>query len=198
MLNKYAMSRRQNELFIQKRLENFIYQSMKLARYDVDRDFCKADPDLNSEEGKALNNFRRAYQFIMDTSDLDINYSYLLDLHWILMDGLMDLVNNELNEEQIDYLYKMINQPAKANTEIAIDVMLYILNKKLFKDGDIRVALMFANKIMLESGCGFISVPEDKDEQFRELIHEAHHTENSDKFKKWVYTYCISGVKNEY
>ena len=198
MLNKFVMSRRQNELFIQKNLDHFIYQSMRLARYDVTEEQCINGIDPGTEEGKALENFRKCYSFLMRTADLEPTYSYLLDLHWILMDGLMDLINNALTEEQVDYLNQMINQPAKANTEIAIDVMLYILNKQLFADGDVRVALMFANKIMLDNGCGFISIPEHRDEEFRTLLKAAHHSENTEEFKKWIFTWCIKGVKTDY
>ncbi len=198
MLNKFVMSRKQNEKYIKDNLDLLVYQSMRLARYDVTPEYCRNEPDLSTEEGKALNNFKRGYAFLLRTVELEPNYEYLLDLHWILMDGLMDLINNELTPDQVDYLYRMINQPAKANTEIAIDCMLYILNKRLFKDGDVRVALMFANKIMLDNGCGIITIPESRDLEFRQLLKEAHHTENTEEFKKWVFTWCIKGKKTDY
>lgn len=198
MLNKFVMSRRQTELFIRKNIDTFIYQSMRLARYDVTPEQCREGIDPSTEEGKALENFKQCYEFLLTTPHLEPTYSYLLDLHWIMMDGLIDMINNALTSEQVDYLNAMINQPAKANTEIAIDVMLYILNKRLFEDGDVRVALMFANKIMLENGCGFISIPEHRDEEFRKLLKEAHHVENTEAFKKWVFTWCIRGVKTDY
>lgn len=198
MLNKFVMSRAENIRFVRSNLNDFIYQSMRLARYDVTREQCIEGIDENTEEGRALKNFRICYEFLMTTGELEATYYYLMDLHWILMDQLIDNIKNELNEEQIQYLYQMINQPAKANTEIAIDCMLYILNKRLFEDGDVRAALMFANKIMIDNGCGFITIPKNQDQEFRRLLKEAHHTENTETFKKWIYTYCIKGVKKDY
>lgn len=198
MLNKYVMSKTQEKTFVKNNLNNFIYQSMILARYNVTKDYCIEEQDLNTEEGKALFNFKKAYKFILDNENLEASYSFLIDLHWILMDGLMDLINNELTPEQVDYLDKMINQPAKANTEIALDVMIYILNKRLFKDGDVRVALMFANKIMIDNGCGFITIPTDKCEEFRRRYKESEASGNTDDFKMWLATNCIKGIKNDY
>lgn len=192
------MSRTQNVLFVKNNLDRYIYESMRLARYDVTPEFCKEEPDLSTEEGKALRNFKKTYKFLLETPDLEADYSYLLDMHWILMDGLMDNINNELTEEQVEYLYKMINQPAKANTEIAIDVMLYILDKKLFKDGDVRAAILFANKIMIENGCGFISIPDSKDQYFRNFLKEIRNGADPNDFKNWILKYCIKGIKNDY
>lgn len=192
------MSYNQNVKFVRNNLDKYIYESMRLARYNVTKEFCKAEPDLNSEEGIALRNFKKTYKFILETHDLEPNYEYLLDIHTILMNGLLANINNELTEDQVEYLYKMINQPAKSNTEIAIDVMLYILDKRLFEDGDVRAAVLFANKIMIENGCGFISIPVEKDDEFRAFIKEAKVRDNSPEFKKWIATYCIKGVKNDY
>ena len=91
----------------------------------------------------------------------------------------------------------MINQPAKANVEIALDVMLYILDKRLFADGDVRVAIMFANKIMVDNGCGIITVRKDRRDVFRTYYKE-YQEKRTDDFKNWIYKYCIRGPKVEY
>ena len=192
------MSRGQEVNFLHANMEMFIYNSMRLARYDVTKEACAAGLDESTEEGKALQNFRNAYRYLIDTPDREIDYPYLCELHHILMEGLMDSVNNELTDEQIVQVREMINQPAKANTEIAIDVMLYILEKRLFADGDVRVALMFANKILLENGNGIISIPESRDNEFRAFLKGKHSMDDPEAFKSWVFTWCLRGIKNDY
>ena len=121
----------------------------------------------------------------------------MLQLHDILMDGLNLDIRGVLSDEQVEQLHAMINQPAKANVEIAIDVMLYILDKRLFADGDVRVAIMFANKIMVDNGCGIITVDKSRRDTFRQLYRQ-YQDERTDDFKNWIYKYCIKGPKITY
>ena len=91
----------------------------------------------------------------------------------------------------------MINQPTKANLEVAIDVMLYILDKRLFVDGDVRAALMFSNKFMVDNGCGIITVAASKRQLFREKLKE-YKDSNDYYIKDWIYMYCVKGPKLDY
>ena len=199
MKNKYVMTRRQNLNFVRRNLKNYLRNSMSLARYEFSDELISQyeSHNRNTEEEIALDNFLAAYNYLLENTDKEADYDQLIVLHSILMKDLMDTYSNHLTEEQIEELNRMINQPAKANTEIAIDVMLHILDKRLFSDGDVRVALMFANKIMLDNGCGFITVTPNNDQKFRELLHSYHDDDNGE-FKNWIFKYCIRGEKNEY
>ena len=184
MINKFTLSRAQNIRFVRDHLDVFISNSLALSRY--------ADDDPLKETAKR--NFEDAYAYILENEDVENDYRCLLTLHEMLMKDLDSGIESELNEQQISELSEMINQPAKANTEIAIDVMLYILDKRLFSDGDVRAALMFANKIMIDNGCGFITVVESNKDVFREKLKE--YKNNKDyAIKDWIYKYCIKGPK---
>ncbi len=200
MKNRYIMTLKQNLDFVRKNMTDYIYNSMILARYEVTKDFCTRTDNLSeeTEEEIALANFYQAYDYLLTTPDVEADYSVLVELHNILMKGLMDSFTNQLTEEQIEELNAMINQPAKANTEIALDVMLHILDKRLFADGDVRVALMFANKIMVNNGCGFITVVPEKCATFRSKLTDYNHTHDAEVFKDWIFKYCIKGKKVYY
>ena len=187
MINKYVLTRSQNVRFIRDNMDDFLSDSLSLSRYSED------DPDYQ----KAKENFLKAYEYILTNKEVENDYKCLLTLHEILMEGLNSDVKSELNDQQILHLNEMINQPAKANLEIAIDVMLYILDKRLFSDGDVRAALMFANKIMVDCGCGFITIKPEYKELFREKLHDFRDGKPTD-IKDWVYKYCIKGIKTEY
>ncbi len=198
MKNKFVMTPAQNRNFVRARLDDFLYAGMLLARYDVTKE-AVCDPSLlyeGSEEKTALLNFRDAYDYILENYDREADYDQLIELHSILMRGLMDTYSNQLDEEQIRELNEMIDQPAKANTEIALDVLLHILGKRLFTDGDVRVALMFANKIMVDKGNGFIVVIPEKKKEFREKLKEFNETHDPLPFKEWLYANCLRGKMN--
>ena len=189
MKNKYVMTRRDNIRYVQDHLDNFVSNALHLSRYSED------DPLREI----ARNNFYAAFDYIMNNPDVENDNHCLLEIHTILMDGLNEEIVGSLTDEQIVELDSMLNQPAKANVEIAIDVMLYILDKRLFKDGDVRVAIMFANKFMIDHGCGIITVFKSKSDTFRTL-YKAYRSqeEKTDEFKNWIYKYCVRGPKVEY
>ncbi|MBR0474048.1 MAG: hypothetical protein IJJ19_03525 [Erysipelotrichaceae bacterium] len=199
MKNKFMMTPRQTLNFVQKNLSDFVFNSMILARYDVTREFCENHGNISDAtvEEIALANFIEAYNYLLESKE-EASYSVLIELHTILMKGLLDGFQNHLTDEQIEELNAMINQPAKANTEIALDVMVHILDKRLFVDGDVRVALMFANKIMVDNGNGFITVTPENCPTFREKLKEYNETHEAYSFKDWLFKYCIKGKKVYY
>ncbi|HAE16753.1 MAG TPA: hypothetical protein DCG51_09410 [Erysipelotrichaceae bacterium] len=194
MKNKFVMSRARNAAYVQKNMDLLLFNAMKLARYDVTQEECLQGIQ-DEEAALAYSNFKRTFEYLQLDKDAEIDYHYLLDLHTLLMEGLQEGFTNNMTDEQIEELSRIINQPAKANTEIAIDAMLYILDKRLFEDGDIRVALMFANKIMLENGCGVITVPPMYDDDFREHLQKLNVTRDSEPFKNWVFKCCLRGER---
>lgn len=200
MKNKFLMSVNQNKTLVENHRLDFIYNNMILARYDVTVENCQNPKTLqsDSEERIALENFEAAYDYLLNNTEKEATYDDLMELHSILMNHLLDDTNNELNEEQIQELNEMINQPAKANTEIAIDVMLFILKERLFADGDVRVALMFANKIMLDNGCGFISIQPANAVTFRQYLKAYNMYDEKEEFKEWIYKYCVKGRRFDY
>lgn len=202
MNNKFVMSRSMNVNYIRKYFVRFIYRSMKLARYECT--FEEVEEILNnctnptSEVEIAVKNYAEAWEKVLENKDQEVNKDFLLELHHILMKGLNENVETELTDIQAEEVHIMINQPAKANTEIAIDVLEYILDKKLFSDGDVRVAIMFANKIMLEGGCGVITIREGLCDEFRVKLKAFHEENGFKQFKNWIYRTSIEGVKHEY
>ncbi len=186
MINKYLVSRSQNVKYVVDNLDEFLSNCLDLSRYSED------DP----YRAIAERNYLEAFDYILDSKDVENDYESLCTLHEILMKDLDSNVLSVLTEDQINELHEMINQPAKSNTEISIDVMLYVLTKRLFSDGDVRVSMMFANKIMIDNGCGIITIRPSQDETFREKMKQYKNLETND-FKEWIYGYCIKGPKME-
>lgn len=63
-------------------------------------------------------------------------------------------IESQIKEE----LEQLINQQNKTKTEIAIEVMLWFMRRQMFIDGNKRVGMLFANKIMIDNGCGIITI----------------------------------------
>ncbi len=197
MRNKYVMNRRLNVRFLERRLKRYVYDGLVLSRYPVSYD--DMDRLMEIEEGTteteiAAINFRNGFRYVIDNPDKEADRTFLEDIHLILMKGLNENIKTSLTDEEAAELAAMLNQPTKAYTEVALDAMIYILDKRLFSDGDVRTSIMFANKIMVDHGNGVIVINDLNADEFRKYLHCG----NSEVFKNWLFRTSIEGEKIEY
>ena len=201
MRNKFKLTRIQNVKLVNEKIIDYVYNALILARYEVEYEEVGTLLENNKRDTEvaiAADNFKNTFYHILNNPDEKTDVDFLLKLHDMLMQDLNVEVKAELTQQQQQELTSMINQPTKGNTEIAIDTMLFLLEKHLFSDGDVRISIMFANKIMIDNGCGVITVSDYNKEEFRELLKEFHQTKDYKKFKHWIFTKCISGMRVEY
>ncbi|NMA17009.1 MAG: hypothetical protein GX935_07165, partial [Erysipelotrichia bacterium] len=155
MRNKFKLTRLQNVKLVNEKIVDYVYNALILARYEIEYDEVAELLENNkrdSEVAIAADNFKETFYHILNNPEEQADADFLLKLHDMLMKDLNVGVKTELTEEQKQELAAMINQPTKGCTEIAIDAMLFLLEKHLFSDGDVRVSIMFANKIMIDNG----------------------------------------------
>lgn len=99
-------------------------------------------------------------------------------------------IESQIKEE----LEILLNQPLKTKTEIAIEIMLSIMKRQMFIDGNKRVAMLFANKIMIDHGCGVITIAQDDQEMFYEKLIQYYESGDMSDLKVWIHHYCIDGI----
>ena len=98
-------------------------------------------------------------------------------------------------ESQIkEELNDLLNQSEKSKTEIAIEIMLWIMRRQMFIDGNKRVAMLFANKIMINNGCGILSISQENQPTFFEKLIKFYETGDNSDLKQWIYDKCIDGL----
>ena len=69
------------------------------------------------------------------------------------------------------------------------------MKAQLCWDGNKRTAMLAANKIMIQNGCGIISVPNEKLEEFNEILCDYYTNDTLDKAVNFVYDMCIDGIE---
>ena len=106
-------------------------------------------------------------------------------------------INSNLNQSKRlkEELELLLNQPAKPKTEIAIEIMLWIMRRQIFIDGNKRVGMLFANKIMIDNGCGIITISQENQPVFFEKLIKYYETNQMDDLKQWIYDTSIDGIK---
>ena len=68
------------------------------------------------------------------------------------------------------------------------------MRRQMFIDGNKRVAMLFANKIMIDNGCGIITIAQDDQETFYEKIIKYYENGDMLDLKQWIYEQWIDGI----
>ena len=64
----------------------------------------------------------------------------------------------------------------------------------MFIDGYNRVAMLFANKIMIDNGCGIITIAQEYQQAFYEKLIKFYETGDNKDLKQWIYDTSIDGI----
>ena len=169
-----------------------------------------AAPGVKVSDIVAVNNLKHAWQFLFDTLDVPLDYSYVCKLNQFV--GGDSLIYNagyirtlpvsiggtswkpDIPVED-DIKARLIElQAVESPTERAIDVMLYCMRGQFYLDGNKRTAMLAANQIMIANGQGIISVPEELIRDFTQNLVNYYESGNKETIAQFVYDNCIDGM----
>lgn len=216
MIPKFSMTREENIFVAKRNLIDYIWKSARLEGLGVTYPDTEAifngmrAPNVKVEEIVAVNNLKHAWQFLLDNLDVPADYSYACHLNKIVGgDNLVinagfirrvpvsiggtswkpDMpIESQIKEEIANVL--SLEEP----TERAITLMLYLMRKQMFLDGNKRTSMLAGNQIMIASGCGIISVPIEIQPTFTKMLVEYYESGDMNELKELVYESCIDGI----
>ena len=64
----------------------------------------------------------------------------------------------------------------------------------MFIDGNKRVGMLFANKIMIDNGCGIITILQENQPTFFEKLIKFYETGDNSDLKQWIYDTSLDGI----
>ena len=220
MENKFNLTREQNVFVAKRNIVDYIWKSANLEGIGVTYPETQAIYDggivngLTVDKIIAINNLKYAWQFILENEGIEYDYKALCQIHKLTCDKLVldqnlgKIRTTPVNiggttwkpqfpiESQIkEELERLLNQPEKTKTEIAIEIMLWIMRRQMFIDGNKRVAMLFANKIMIDNGCGIITISQDNQPTFFEKLIKFYETGDNADLKNWIYETSIDGIE---
>jgi len=219
MQNKFNLTKEQNIFIAKRNIVDYIWKSANLEGISVTYPETQAIYDggvvngLTVDKIIAINNLKYAWQFILEQDFIDSDYKLLCQLHKLVADKLVlesDLgkirttpvniggttwkpsfpIESQIKEELED----LLKQNDKTKTEIAIEIMLWIMRREMFIDGNKRVAMLFANKIMVGNGCGIITIAQENQPAFYEKLIKFYETNDNKDLKQWIYDTSIDGI----
>lgn len=219
MKNKFNLTREQNVFVAKRNIVDYIWKSANLEGIGVTYPETQVIYDGGVVNGLTvnniitINNLKYSWQFILENEGIEYDFKALCHLHKLTCDKL--ILDGNLGrlrttpvsiggtswkpqfpvESQIkEELEQLLNQPEKSKTEIAIEVMLWIMRRQMFIDGNKRVAMLFANKIMIDNGCGIITIAQENQQTFFKKLINYYESGNNTDLKQWVYETSIDGI----
>ncbi len=74
--------------------------------------------------------------------------------------------------------------------DIAIELVLYVMKKQLFLDGNKRTAVIFANHYLISRGMGLIVIPAEHVKEFKKHLIDYYENKN-ESVKNFLYEKCL-------
>ena len=155
-------------------------------------------------------NLKHAWEFILSEGVISYptNYAILAQINEIVEEGFSYTAgrirsvpvtiggSNYLPplpyEPQIkEELNEMLSKDNSYN--IAIELLLYVMKKQLYLDGNKRTAVIFANHYLISRGMGLIVIPAELVEEFKKLLIEYYEDKNED-IKEFLYNKCLTKI----
>lgn len=150
---------------------------------------------MNASDINKVINLKRAWEFIMsiDLANYPTNYAVLCQINQIVEDGF-SLTAGRIRsvpvtiggstyippipfEDQVKQdLYDMLNN--EKGIDLAIDLVLYVMKKQLFLDGNKRTAIIFANHYLISHALGLIVVPAEQVKQYKKVLVSYYENES--------------------
>ena len=89
---------------------------------------------------------------------------------------------------------EIINSTDK-DIDIAIKLLLYVVKKQLFIDGNKRTSVIYANHYLISKGKGLIVIPAEKVDEYKKLLIDYYENNNDKKIIKFLKDNCYLKLK---
>lgn len=217
--NKYNM-RVEDNIFVAKRnIVSYIYESAKLEGLsvtfpDTDAIFYGGTvrAGLSVDEVVAVNNLKHAWAFSLDAIAYPTDYALICQLNRavganlfhnagfirtipVRIGGTEWKPQLPIEADIKDELYEILS--VDNATDRSISLMLYLMRRQMFIDGNKRTAMLAANHEMIKNGAGVISIPEAMQSVFREKLVHFYESGDMQDIKECVFESCIDGMDME-
>ena len=216
MLNKFLLTKEQNIFLAKKVLVSNIYNSAKLEGINTTYPDTKTIldginvPTLKLDEINCILNLRDAWNYVLSSIDSDINLEFICkvnsyvsrneSLEWgvlrtgkVGINGVDYIPDVPIKEKVVDEINSILRE--ECATKRAINLMFYLMRSQVFWDGNKRTSMIVANKIMIENGCGIITIKEEFINEFNNLLTEYYNTGNMTEIEYFIYNKCIYGLE---
>ena len=216
--DKYNMTVDENIFVAKRNIIDYIYKSARLEGFGVTFPDTEAIINggivqgLSVDEVVAVNNLKHAWQFILENIDYPTGYPLICEINRIVGANLFYNAGMARNipvsiggtnwkppipfesdvKDEIKDIFSVQN-----STERSITLMLKLMRRQIFIDGNKRTAMLTANHHMIRSGSGIISIPVEHIPEFTQRLVEYYETDSINNIKQFIFDKAIDGLDME-
>lgn len=215
--DKYHLTEKQSIFLAKKKWDENIYCGMKMENRAVTFPQTKTIlngvnvPNVQLDDIQAILNMRDAWRFLLQTVGDPLTLDYICKLNGFiarnealewgkLRTGTVGISGTEYIPPIPSYtaaeseLSAILGKNTTA-TDKALTAFLWGARGQLFWDGNKRTSMTVANKILISSGAGLMTITDKHMERFNILLLEYYDTGEGEPLKKFLYENTIQGIE---
>lgn len=215
--DKFHLSPEQSLFLAKKKWDENVYCGMKMENRAVTFPQTQTIlngvnvPNVQLDDIQAILNMRDAWKFLLSTVDDEVTFEYWCKLNeyiarnealeWgKLRTGSVGISGTDYEppvpdqEKTIKELANILSAPDTSATDKALEAFTWGARGQFFWDGNKRTSLMLANKILVSSGSGILTITDKYMEQFNALLLSYYNTGVSKELKQFLYENAIQGM----
>lgn len=214
--DKYNLTPEQSIFLAKKKWDENVYCGMKMENRAVTFPQTRTIlngvnvPNVLIDDIQAILNMRDAWKFLLSTVNEPVTLEYMCKLNeyiarnealeWgKLRTGTVGISGTEYvppipKQEQVEQELEEILNTDTSSTEKALSAFVWGTRGQFFWDGNKRTSLTLANKILIASGSGILTITDKYMEQFNTLLLNYYNTGKSDELKNFLYENAIQGI----
>ena len=168
-------------------------------------------PNVQLDDIQAILNMRDAWKFLLGTVNEEVTFEYWCKLNeyiarnealeWgKLRTGIVGISGTDYEppipnkEKTIEELKSILSTSNASATDKALEAFVWGTRGQFFWDGNKRTSLMLANKILVSSGSGILTITDKYMEQFNTILLNYYNTGKNEELKQFLYENAIQGM----
>lgn len=215
--DKFHLSPQQSLFLAKKKWDENVYCGMKMENRAVTFPQTQTIlngvnvPNVHLDDIQAILNMRDAWKFLLSTVNEKVTFEYWCRLNGYiarnealewgkLRTGMVGISGTDYEppvpkkEKTIDELEGILSAADMSATDKALEVFAWGVRGQFFWDGNKRTSLILANKILVSSGAGIMTITDKYMEQFNVLLLDYYNTGKSSELKQFLYENAIQGM----
>ena len=168
--------------------------------------------NMTSEDILKVVNLKHAWEFILNKNVIlsPTNFALLCEINKLIEEGFYysagkirnvpvtiggtkwqpSLPIESVIKEELEEILKMdIDEVDKA-----INLLLYVMKKQVFIDGNKRTSVIFSNHYLISKGKGIIVIPAELTEEFKNLLISYYEENNEEQIKEFLKEKCYMSI----
>lgn len=215
--DKFQMTPAASLFLAKKKWDENVYCGMRMENRNITFPQTKTIlqgvnvPGVQIDDIQAVLNMRDAWRFLLGSISEPVTFEYWCKLNdYIARNEALEwgkLRTGSVGISGTDYLppvptqegaraglSAILNADATATSK-ALEAFVWGARGQFFWDGNKRTSMTLANKILISSGAGFLTITDRYLERFNELLLDYYNTGKSETLTDFLYEYAIQGIE---